>query len=115
MIKEALDFINEEIQGCIMNIEFCKYKGYDSPLHDQRLIDLNNLKEEFEKLSDKAKKYDEKETPKKVFKESLADALCPICHCYINFDMLNDDFKYAPNYCYECGQKLDWEVEECLK
>ena len=50
-----------------------------------------------------------------MFKESLADALCPICHCYINFDMLNDDFKYAPNYCYECGQKLDWEVEECLK
>ena len=54
MIKKALEFINEEIRGCIMNIDFCKHKGYDSPLHDQRLIDLNNLKEAFEKLVDKA-------------------------------------------------------------
>lgn len=53
MIKKALDFINEEIKGCIMNIKFCRDKGYDSPFHDQRLIDLNNLKEVFEKLLDK--------------------------------------------------------------
>ena len=45
MFKKALDFINQEIEDCIMNIEFCRHKGYDSPLHDQRLIDLNNLNE----------------------------------------------------------------------
>ena len=57
---------------------------------------------------DKAEKYDEKETPKEVFKESLADALCPICHRYINFDCLNDDVKYAPKYCSYCGTALNF-------
>jgi hypothetical protein len=53
MFKKALDFINQEIEDCIMNIKFCRDKGYDSPFHDQRLIDLNNLKEAYEKLLDK--------------------------------------------------------------
>lgn len=53
----------------------------------------------------------DKETPKKVFKESLQDALCVKCGSYINFDMLNNKIEHAPKYCAYCGQKLDWS--EC--
>lgn len=50
----------------------------------------------------------DKETPKKVFKESLQDGLCVKCGAYVNFDMLNDKIEHAPKYCSNCGQKLDW-------
>lgn len=104
MIKKALDFINEEIKGCIMNIKFCRDKGYDSPFHDQRLIDLNNLKEAYEKLLDK-------ETPKRVIKftseitnseEAYSFYTCPKCRM-----MLSNDI-----YCPKCGQALDWSDED---
>lgn len=45
---KALDFINKEIEGCIKNIDFCNYKGWDSPEHNQRLIDLKEVKEQLE-------------------------------------------------------------------
>lgn len=48
MNKKALDFINKEIEGCIKNIDFCKYKGWDAPEHTQRLIDLKKVKEQLE-------------------------------------------------------------------
>lgn len=44
----ALDFINKEIEGCIKNIEFCEYKGWDAPEYTQRLIDLKEVKKQLE-------------------------------------------------------------------
>ena len=70
---------------------------------------LNSLQEAI----DKANKYDNKETPKKVNKEIIGYAnlagmpelaiykkTCPICDKELSFE------KYT--YCPECGQKLDW-------
>lgn len=48
MNKKALDFINKEIEGCIQNIDFCKYKGWDAPEYTQRLIDLKEVKKQLE-------------------------------------------------------------------
>lgn len=50
----------------------------------------------------------EKQIPKKPFRESLADRLCPVCGAYINFDALNEKIEEAPEYCSNCGQKIDW-------
>lgn len=44
----SLEFINKEIEGCIKNIEFCEYKGWDAPEYTQRLIDLKEVKEQLE-------------------------------------------------------------------
>ena len=44
----------------------------------------------------------DKENPKKVVEE-LALFRCPKC----NEKLLI--YKYSINYCYECGQKLEWE------
>lgn len=54
----------------------------------------------------------DKETPMKVFKESLQDALCVKCGAYINFDMLNNKIEHAPKYCAYCGQKISFEESE---
>lgn len=91
------------------------YKAF-SKIKNHKIVNDNDfwggpyikLYDELPKELDTIKELVDKETPKEVFKESLADALCPICHYYISFDMLNDDFKYAPKYCHHCGQALDW-------
>lgn len=44
----SLEFINKEIEGCIQNIDFCKYKGWDAPEYTQRLIDLKEVKKQLE-------------------------------------------------------------------
>ena len=46
------------------------------------------------------------------FKESLADYMCPMCGAGLSFDALNDPIEYAPNFCSNCGKKLDWSKEE---
>lgn len=66
---------------------------------------------------DKAKKYDEKETPKRPKRKRLyynchngkCDKTfihyCPIC----NFSSVEKNYA---NYCPNCGQKLDWSDED---
>lgn len=62
-------------------------------------------------LREKAKKYNEKETPKKVIEftseitnseEAYTFCVCPKCR------MLLSNYNYCPN----CGQKLGWSVED---
>ena len=66
-------------------------------------------------LVDKAKKYDEKETPKKVKAEIMSDYVeyhyvqsyeiyvCPVCGLHLS---------PTQNYCDRCSQKLDWSDED---
>ena len=75
---------------------------------ETRLNHLHQIKAELEA-------WKEKEKGIRVFKESKQDALCPICHHYINFDCLNDELKYAPKYCCECGTKIIFTEEDVLK
>jgi hypothetical protein len=55
----------------------------------------------------------EKQIPKKVtYDYGLNEIRCPRCNiifCACEEDE-TEDMYYAP-YCYECGQCLDWEVE----
>ncbi len=92
MNKEVLDFINKEIEGCTKNVEFCKYKGWDCPEHNQRLINLKKVKEEFERLNDREK-------PKKQNDKHR----CPKCNAYIE---VNGNLVLV-EYCWHCGQKLE--------
>lgn len=69
------------------------------------------------KACEKAEKYDEKETPKKVIKLPYKDIYgsvwgdstthycngCPVCKNNVGIDA---------NYCRHCGQKLDWSDKD---
>ncbi|KAF5049506.1 hypothetical protein DSECCO2_439100 [anaerobic digester metagenome] len=44
----------------------------------------------------------EKQMPKKPKLQSETDGDCPICNAPVR--------KYADHWCYNCGQKLDWEA-----
>ena len=59
-----------------------------------------------QKAVDKANKYDEKETPKKVkpFPNSFYIKTCPNC---------GSTLEIVRNYCDECGQRLDWSDKVC--
>lgn len=65
---------------------------------------------ELEELKRKIDKWDEKETPKQVIVEEVYDFFqeaneqytCSQCNCCLFPE---------ENYCYNCGQKLDWESE----
>lgn len=69
--------------------------------------------EEFMQMKDLAMKALEKQTAKKVTRDSMySPALCPNCHSDEICKDLGDghysyfrDIKYCPN----CGQMLDWE------
>lgn len=63
---------------------------------------------EFDVLSEVIEEYFLKETPAKPLNESRQDKLCPMCGAYLVYDALNQPVEEAPNYCSNCGQKLDW-------
>lgn len=79
--------------------------------------DFKKIIDEIYILKDKAKKYDEKVTPKKpksklVYyncrgenSDHYIDYRCPVC----NFGGLGKDWS---NYCPECMQKLDWSDKD---
>jgi hypothetical protein len=56
----------------------------------------------------------EKQTPKEIIYDyGLNETRCPRCNTIFGYAYEEDeteDMYYAP-YCYECGQCLDWEVE----
>lgn len=71
---------------------------------------------QLDEWKDKAKKYDEKETPKKPIRKRIyynchngeCDKTffyyCPVC----NFHSIDKDYA---NFCPNCGQKIDWSDE----
>lgn len=64
--------------------------------------------EQYHQMLHIAEKAIEKQIARKPFRESLADRLCPVCGAYIKFDALNEKVEEAPEYCSNCGQKIDW-------
>ena len=70
------------------------------------------------KARDLAIKALEKQIPKKpIFDYNLSDTLSKFhCECgktiKVNHDVGIMDDNDAPNYCSDCGQKLDWSDEE---
>ena len=56
----------------------------------------------------------EKQAPKEIIYDyGLNETRCPRCNTIFGYAYEEDeteDMYYAP-YCYECGQCLDWEVE----
>ena len=55
----------------------------------------------------------EKQMPKKVeCFNGLNETCCPECHFVFGYSMELGEYDGENyNYCVECGQKLDWEVE----
>ena len=55
----------------------------------------------------------ERDTPKKVIKDTIIngeclDYSCPSCKVSINTDNLYPDLYYLIKHCIYCGQRLDW-------
>ena len=121
--------INKEIQELKERIYDISYSGFpldsffndiernDNPRFNKDLAykDLKLIVDEIYKLKDKAKKYDERETPKKVKAEIMSDYVechyvqsyeiyvCPVCGLHLS---------PTQNYCDRCSQKLDWSDED---
>lgn len=59
----------------------------------------------------------EKQKPKKVTHEAtlIKNRTCPNCKKIISdyTDFNGDKFLIEHNYCYNCGQALDWSDEKC--
>jgi hypothetical protein len=54
----------------------------------------------------------EKQIPKKVtYDYGLNETRCPECKTIFGYAEEGEDDEYYAPYCYECGQCLDWEVE----
>jgi formate dehydrogenase maturation protein FdhE len=54
----------------------------------------------------------EKQIPKKVtYDYGLNETRCPECKTIFGYAEEGEDDEYYTPYCYECGQCLDWEVE----
>lgn len=79
----------------------------DKDLYNERHLEWAKILQE---AVDKANKYDEKETPKKVKIKNhgklfhIYESRCPNC---------NEKVIWEDNRCLECGQKLDWSDEVC--
>ena len=66
----------------------------------------------FTNLDEKTLKALSNFMPKKPFRESLADYLCPSCRGYLPYDALNQPIKEAPEFCSCCGQHIYWDKPE---
>lgn len=121
---------DKEIQELQKRVYAISYSGFplDTFFNDIRNVsdprfnemaaysDLKLIVDEIYDLIEKAKKYDEKETPKRPKRKHLyynchngeCDKTfihyCPIC----NFSSVEKNYA---NYCPNCGQKLDWSDE----
>ena len=113
-IEETIKFLKEEEQKCYEDINYPisladniagQIKAYTLILEILNEYNINILKE-----------LRNKETPMKVIYENdLVDenvivntwAYCPTCKEEIPFELWEN-----LNYCPNCGQRLDWSVEE---
>lgn len=103
--QEALDYLTGKTKG---RFEICAC----SRNHKQVLV------EKYEKLKNNEKtlqKLVDKETPMRVLVEvwelsstDEKDILCPKCNALLG----TTEERYESNYCYNCGQKLDWSDED---
>ena len=69
-------------------------------------------KEELKELVEKA-------TPKKIEKKYMElkgfiyyNCVCPNCGKTVCFETQRDTVKHEVNYCWKCGQALDWSEED---
>lgn len=126
----SLEFIDEEIKYWQKTINTARsekltqtiivslnplYKVENATLSDYHILLIEEKIQTLQQIKAELETWEEKEKGVRVFKESKQDALCPICHHYINFDCLNDKLKYAPKYCCECGNKIIFTEEDVLK
>jgi len=98
---EVLKMENELMQFNVLtgDIEHIEFQNQDNKdLYNANLIAIKAL---------------EKQTPKEVICDyGLNEIRCPRCNiifCACEEDE-TEDMYYAP-YCYKCGQRLNWEVE----
>lgn len=93
-------------------------KDYEKALNGLRELEKeDNLKKisikevpqlKADTLNELIQEYLKKETPAKPLNESRQDKLCPMCGAYLVYDVLNQQVEEAPNYCSNCGQRIDW-------
>lgn len=63
----------------------------------------------YDDFLDACKEALEKQIPKKINSDNGFGGRCPVCGYYIVKSIFSSK---GHEYCPECGQKLDWEVEE---
>lgn len=97
---ETLKMENELMQFNVLtgDIEPIEFQNQDNKdLYKANLIAIQAL---------------EKQIPKKVtYDYGLNETRCPECKTIFGYAEEGEDDEYYAPYCYECGQCLDWEVE----
>jgi hypothetical protein len=97
---EVLKMENELMQFNVLtgDIEPIEFQNQDNKdLYKANLIAIQAL---------------EKQIPKKVtYDYGLNETRCPECKTIFGYAEEGEDDEYYAPYCYECGQCLDWEVE----
>jgi len=103
--KEAIDFINNEVQ---IDIRFCSIEKVD------KTIEVFEL----------AKSALEKQIPKKATEETINRGIditgeydidfnlcCPVCGAVVGTFETGEN-EYFAKYCNDCGQALDWSDKD---
>lgn len=99
--------LDSDVEGCDGDCEGCEYNYTQGTFREQK----EALKVAIKTL--------EKQIPKKILYEEQyygTPWLCPECEAdQIEVEFFTED-GYEPkdkySYCWKCGQKLDWSVEE---
>lgn len=104
--KEALEQLDLNCWGC----EYACDMSDDKPCV---------LKEIIGKLIDEHFELVEKATLKKLEKKYMElkgfiyyNCVCPNCGKTVCFETQRDTVKHQVNYCWKCGQALDWSKED---
>lgn len=120
---KALEFLWDEA-ACEYEIEDGELVCYDRTQYDEYLkpyLMLDLLIHEYFKLEGKCKylsrvvnELNSKETRSKPIKRieeyHTYHYICPICGCIVE-EHWDDEIRNEPNYCCNCGCKLDWSEE----
>lgn len=100
-VLEYIDFLHATLGR--LSIEEIDYSDY---------CQMTDYLDEIEK---QVKRLEKKQEPMKPvyddetydnFGETFYEYTCPLCEAYIEVSGI---MGYQPNYCDNCGQKLDWE------
>lgn len=98
-------------------IKICNTIVFATSFSNPQGIPLNTTKDELAEAMRMSIQALEKQIPKKpIFDYNLSDTLSKFhCECgktiKVNHDVGIMDDNDAPNYCSNCGQKLDWSEE----